>query len=638
VTVLTLKNISKSYGALEVLSDVSFTVTDATILGLVGANGAGKTTLLRIITGEQHCDHGSVNMPSSVRMSYLEQETNESTTDSVWELMLSVFHDAFALEEKMRSLEHDMHEASQDSDMWDKISHEYEQTTAAFEQADGYGYKSAIRGVLTGLGLYEDVYDQNVTTLSGGQRSRLYLAKMLLEKPDLLLLDEPTNHLDTTALSWLETYLKAWKGAIVIVSHDRWFLDQLCNQITQIERGTSTSYKGNYTAFIEQRQINRELQMKAYDKNQIDIKRHKQMIERYKSWGRQGAHKSFIKATAKQRELDKMERIDKVTNKSNMKLNLSSSYRGGNDVLSAENLSMSFDDVNLFNCLHLNLFRGDKAALIGANGIGKTTLLRILANRLTPVRGTVTLGSKVTLSYYDQLQQSLNPQLTIIEQMREEYPAMDDNDIRNCLGRFLFYGDDIDKKISTLSGGEKGRLSLLIMMLSASNLLLLDEPTNHLDMDSREILEDALMSFEGTVLFVSHDRYFINKLASRVLEMSSDTVTQHPGNWDDYLQFLEKQKIAKLQSESDSELTKTAQYKQRQEQKKTDAQQRAHSKFVKQLEADIVSLEQKLESIEHTLSHPDNLDDAQIAQLSADHEDIQNQIDTLMHKWESAHE
>lgn len=637
MTVLTLKNIIKSFGADEILSGVSFTVTDSTILGLVGANGAGKTTLLRIITGEQHCDSGSVNMPSSVRMSYLEQETNESTTDTVWQLMLSVFNDVFALEERMRSLEHDMHEASEDHSAWDKISHEYEQVTSAFEHADGYGYKSAIRGVLIGLGLLADVYDQAVTTLSGGQRSRLYLAKMLLEKPDLLLLDEPTNHLDTSAISWLESYLKQWQGAIVIVSHDRWFLDQLCTAIVEIERGTSTSYKGNYTAFIEQRQLSRELQSKAYDKNQIDIKRHKQMIERYKSWGRQGAHKSFVKATAKQRELDKMERIDRVTNKSNMKLHLSSSYRGGNDVLSAENLAMGFDDLALFSGLNLNLHRGDKAALIGTNGIGKTTLLRILSGALAPISGTVTLGSKVKLSYYDQLQQSLNPALTIIEQIREEYPSMDDGDIRNRLGGFLFYGDEIDKIISTLSGGEKGRLSLLIMMLGQANLLLLDEPTNHLDMDSREILEDALMHFDGTVLFVSHDRYFINKLSNRVLEMKADEVAQHPGNWSDYLEFLEKQKIAK-QQQSDPSITKTALAKQKREQKQTEQQQREQARRVKQMEIDIAALEEQLTEIEQMLSTPQDLNDAQIAQLSADHEAVQRQIDALMHKWESAHD
>lgn len=634
MTILTLKNISKSFGIDVVLKDVSFTVTDESVLGLVGSNGAGKTTLLKIITGEHTYDSGSVIMPSNRSISYLEQETNEATEKTVWELMLSVFDHVFALEDRMRSLELAMSEAIDDQQKWDKISHEYEKATLSFEQAGGYGYESSIKGVLTGLGLKGDVYEQKVNTLSGGQRSRLYLAKMLLEKPDLLLLDEPTNHLDITALQWLEGYLKQWQGAVVIVSHDRYFLDQLCNEIVEIEYGVSTSYKGNYTDYINEREIKRELQMKAYEKNQLEIKRYKQMIERYKSWGRQGAHKSFVKARAKQRELDKMERIDKVTNKSSMHLSLSTSYRGGNDVLTAENLSMSFDELELFRGLDLDLFRGDKAALVGANGIGKTTLLRILASKLEPKTGTITLGSKIALSYYDQLQQNLDPQLTIIEQMREEYPDMNDGEIRNCLAGFLFYGDDIDKSINTLSGGEKGRLSLLIMMLGKGNLLLLDEPTNHLDMDSREVLESALSDFDGTVLFVSHDRYFINKLATRVLEMKSDDVVQYKGNWNDYQEFLEKQKQAELYEATESNLTKTAQLKQKKEQRKAAAAEREQKKKLKELEDLIEQAESEMAEIEQKLSRPEELDENGISELSKQHEQVQQEIDDMMHEWE----
>ncbi len=632
MTILTLKNISKSFGVDEVLKDVSFTVTDKSILGLVGANGAGKTTLLRIITKEQPCDSGSVAIPSSVEVSYLEQEANEHTDLNVWELMLSVFDGLFALEDKMRSLEHRMQDAANDSALWDKISHEYDLATTAFEDAGGYGYESAIKGVLTGLGLYADVYQQKVDTLSGGQRSRLYLAKMLLEKPELLLLDEPTNHLDIDALSWLESYLKQWQGAVIIVSHDRYFLDQLCTDIVEIDQGVSTSYKGNYTDYINEREAQRELQMKAYEKNQLDIKRYKQMIERYKSWGRQGAHKSFVKARAKQRELDRLERIDKVTNKTSMKLSLSTEHRGGNDVLSAENLSMGFDGTELFSGLDLNLHRGDKAALIGANGIGKTTLLRIISSQLAPKSGTVTLGSNITLSYYDQLQQNLDPSLTVIEQMREEFPRMDDSEIRNCLAGFLFFGDDIDKKINTLSGGEKGRLSLLMLMLGKGNLLLLDEPTNHLDMDSREVLEDALSDFDGTVLFVSHDRYFINKLATRMLEMKSDEVIQYKGNWSDYIEFLEKQKQSELEEESDPTLTKTAAYKQKKEQRIAALNEREQQKKLQELEDAIAQAEEELAGIEQSLSQPETLED--IASLSKQHEQVQIKIDELMNEWE----
>ena len=573
-------------------------------------------------------------MPSGSEISYLEQETNEHTELTVWELMLTVFDGLFALEEKMRSLEHRMQDAAENPVLWDRISHEYEQATIDFEEAGGYGFESAIKGVLSGLGLYADVYPQKVDTLSGGQRSRLYLAKMLLEKPELLLLDEPTNHLDIDALVWLEGYLKQWQGAIIIVSHDRYFLDQLCNEIVEIDRGVSASYKGNYTAYINEREQQMELQMKAYEKNQLEIKRHKQMIERYKSWGRQGAHKSFVKARAKQRELDKMERVEKVTGKSSMKLSLSAEHRGGNDVLTAENLSMSFDSLELFSGLELSLHRGDKAALIGANGIGKTTLLRIISSQLEPKSGTVTLGARVTLSYYDQLQQNLDPALTIIEQMREEFPSVDDGELRNMLAGFLFFGDDIDKKISKLSGGEKGRLSLLMLMLGKSNLLLLDEPTNHLDMDSREVLEDALLEFDGTVLFVSHDRYFINKIATRVLEMKRNEVIQYKGNWSDYLEYLEKLKQPAEEMPADSGLTKTEQAKQRREQKQAELAQKEQKKKLAELEDDISAAEAQLAEIELSLSNPEALSDTQIAGLSKQHEQVQKKISELIGQWE----
>lgn len=638
MTILTLKNIMKSFGATQVLTGVSFSVTDSSVLGLVGSNGAGKTTLLRIITGEISADEGTINIPGGQCISYLEQETSEKSVLTVWALMLTVFDSVFALEDKMRTLEHEMHDASEDQTAWDKISLDYEQTTQNFEEAGGYSYKSAIKGVLSGLGLYQDVYEQRVNTLSGGQRSRLYLAKMLLEKPDLLLLDEPTNHLDTTAIAWLESYLKTWQGAIVIVSHDRWFLDQLCNQIVQIEDGRSDVYKGNYTAYISARAEKRAQMVKSYEQNQLERTRTKQIIERYKVWGRMGGGKNFIKAKAKQTMLDKMDKLEKVsTSGKNMSLRFNSASRGGNDVLQIEDLAMSFDDLHLFSKLTIHLQKGDKAALVGANGIGKTTLLRIIASRLSPTHGTVQLGSNIEVSYYDQLQQNLDPALTMMAQMQSAFPSMGDSDVRNRLAAFLFFGDDVFKKISTLSGGEKGRLSLLLLMLGQANLLLLDEPTNHLDMDSREILEDALMSFDGTVLFVSHDRYFINKLSNRVLEMKADEVTQHPGNWTDYLAFLEKQKLAAL-NQDDPSLTKTALAKQKREARQQEAKHREAKKRVKLMEHEIAALENQLSEIEQTLSNPADLDDAQVVSLSADHEGIQNQIDALMHEWEVAHE
>lgn len=634
MTALSIKNISKSFGADEILKDITFSVQDDMRLGLVGPNGAGKTTLLRIIAGEIDSDAGTVSVPSSVSIGYLVQEAKVTSEATVWEFMLRVFENAFALEERMRSLEHEMEEAACDAARWEKISHEYERVTVSFEEAGGYGYKSAIQGVLKGLGLLEDIYDRPVVTLSGGQRSRLLLAKLLLEKPELLMLDEPTNHLDTQAINWLETYLKTWEGAVIIVSHDRWFLDQLCTHIAEMHRGIVDIYKGNYTSFIAQRQEKRRLQMKAYEHNQREIKRQEKIVQQYYDWGRINGGKNFIKAKAREKMLDKMERVDKVESEhGKMSLKLTAQKRGGNDVLMVEDLAMAFDEP-LFTGLDIHLVKGDKAALVGANGIGKTTLLRIIASKLRPIQGTVNIGAGIEISYYDQLQENLDPKKTVLEEMQDAFPKMLDGEIRNMLGAFLFQGDDAFKKISALSGGEKGRLSLLKMMLGQGNLLLLDEPTNHLDMDSREILEDALCDFDGTVLFVSHDRYFINKVANRMLEMKRDTVTQYTGNWSDYLAFLEKQKNAS--EEQESGLTKTAEAKIKRAEREKEKRIREAKKRVKQLEANIEEQEARLAEIEQTLADPSGMDEDELIALSKEHEIVQNDIKTLMENWEAA--
>ena len=636
MTSLTLKNISKSFGADVVLSDVSLTLQDDMRLGIVGKNGAGKTTLLRIINGALSCDSGSVSMPSGVRPGYLRQEVDAGDGVTVWETMLGVFEDAFALEKRMRALEHDMAHASSDDTKWGKVSQEYERVTKAFEQAGGYGYKSAIRGVLTGLGLGDDVYDRTVDTLSGGQKSRLMLSKLLLEKPALLMLDEPTNHLDTAAAEWLEAYLKTWEGAVIVVSHDRWFLDQVCTHIGELHRGMIDIYIGNYSTFAAQRHEKRRLQAKAFEQNKREIKRHKEAIERYNAWGRAGGGKNFIKAKARQTMLDKIEQVDRPESDGRaMSLRLNAAHRGGSDVLIAESLAMAFDDKALFSGLDVHLFRGDRAALIGANGVGKTTLLNIIASRLAPKEGSVTLGKDIEISYYDQLQQTLSADKTVIDEMRDTFTGMTDSALRDALGAFLFTGDDAFKPISALSGGEKGRLSLLKLMMGQGNLLLLDEPTNHLDMDSREVLEDALLDFDGTVLFVSHDRYFINKVATRMLEMTRDTVTQYDGSWADYMAFQEKQRTA--QPTPEDGLTKTAAAKQKRAEKEKEKQARAAEKRVAQIETDIAALEERLSDIEEKLADPSALGDDELIALSAAHEEIQQEIEQMFEAWEAAH-
>ena len=636
MTVLSLKNICKSFGAEQILSDVSFSLQDDTRMGLVGSNGAGKTTLLKIICGQTGRDAGTVNMPSGLRVGYLAQEADISSSETVWALMRSVFDEAFALEEKMRSLEEDMAHAADDAALWRRISAEYERVTQAFERAGGWGYKSAIKGVLTGLGLGADVYERQVDTLSGGQRSRLFLARLLLEKPGLLLLDEPTNHLDADAIGWLEGYLKQWAGAIVVVSHDRWLLDQLCEMMVSLEECSASVYGGNYTSFVAQREERRAQMIKAYEQNQSERLRQKQMIERYQVWGRIGGGKNFIKANAKKKALEKMENLERVGGeRAKMSLNLGSAGRGGNDVLLAENLAMGFDDLPLFDGLDIDMKKGDRAALVGANGIGKTTLLRIIAGKLAPTAGSVKLGAGVKIGFYDQMQEGLDPRLSMIEQMREVYPQMDDGLIRNMLAGFLFYGDDVFKPISALSGGEKGRLSLLILMLGQGNLLLLDEPTNHLDMDSCEVLENALLGFDGTVLFVSHDRYFINKIANRVLEMKQSGVTQFGGSWGEYMAHLEKLKTG--EPEYGDGQTKTQIAKDKRARRDEELRQREAKRRVKQIEKDIASREVKLEQIEAELENPHGMDEQALHALARQHEDVQTQIDALMQQWERAH-
>ncbi len=637
MTSLTLKNISHSFGADSILSDVSFSVQDDTRLGLVGPNGAGKTTLLRIICGEIQSDAGTIEIPKNISVGYLEQEAQITAQTTVWNLMLGVYKEVFSLEKRLRTLEHDMCEAAEDKKQWEKISLEYDKINKAFEDADGYGYKSAIRGVLKGLELGEDLYQREAGTLSGGQRSRLMLAKLLLEKPGLLLLDEPTNHLDTKAISWLEGYLKTWQGAVILVSHDRWFLDQLCTHIADLRKGKIDTYKGNYTSYTAQRKEKIRLLQKAYEHNQADLKRQKQVVEQYKVWGRIGGGKNFIKANARQKILDKTERVEKVqSDKKSISLKLNAGGRGGNDVLLAENLAMAFDSKQIFSGLDLKMLKGDKAALIGANGIGKTTLLKIISSNLKPTQGQVSLGAGITVSYYDQLQQNLNSGNTVLEEIQNAYPYMDNTQARNALASFLFCGDDVFKKISLLSGGEKGRLSLLKLMLGQGNFLLLDEPTNHLDMDSREMLEEALSEFDGTVLFVSHDRYFINKVANRVLDMKSGSLTKYNGNWSDYLEFLEKQKKEEQEPEK-QDITKTALAKQKRADKEKENALRETKRRITEIEKDIESQEERLEQIESALANTEGLGEERLIELSAEHESVQGRIDELMQAWEEAH-
>ncbi len=635
---LSLKNIKIAFGAEQILTDVSLTLTDDMRLGIVGPNGVGKTTLLRIVCGELAADGGSVGLSSGAAVGYLPQETGAGSEETVWQTMLDVFAGAFAMEERLRSLEHSMEEAAADPEKWDKISKEYEKLTLAFEEAGGYSYKSSIAGVLKGLGLGEDMYEQSVSTLSGGQRSRLSLAKLLLQKPSVLLLDEPTNHLDTEAAGWLEDYLKSWQGAVIIVSHDRWFLDQLCTHIAEMSVGEIEMYTGNYTSYAAQRQEKREIAQKAYELGQREYNRQKKIIEQYYAWGRQTGGNNFIKAKSREKLLAKMEFAEKVSpERSKMKLKLKAEGRGGNDVLKAEGLSMAFDGLRLFSGLDMELKKGDRAALIGPNGIGKTTLLRIISSQLSPLEGEVKLGAGVEAGYYDQLLQNLDMKNTVIEEMRCEHPLLKDGELRNILASFLFCGDDVFKKIASLSGGEKGRLSLLKLMMGKGNLLLLDEPTNHLDMDSREVLEDALLGFDGTVLFISHDRYFINKVATRIFDMKDGGIKAYEGNWSDYLERLERDKMRQF-AEADSGITKTEAAKLKRIDREKEQKAKEAKERVNRAEQEIETLEARLAEIEALLADPSALGEEKLAELSNEYAGLQAGLEAAMREWERAQE
>ena len=633
---LSLKNITKSFGTEQILNGVTLTLSDDMRLGLVGPNGAGKTTLLRIICGELQSDNGTMGFASGNVIGYLPQETGSGTEATVWQTMLEVFDEAFALEERMRRLESEMGEASVDPENWERLSREYDNVTRAFEEADGYGYKSAIVGVLKGLGLGEEIYEQSVSTLSGGQRSRLLLARLLLQKPSILLLDEPTNHLDMEAAGWLENYLKAWQGAVIIVSHDRWFLDQVCTHVGELSGGSVEIYKGNYTSFAEQKQEKMALALKAYEQGQKEYKRQKKIIEQYYAWGRMTGGNNFIKAKSREKLLEKMEFAEKVPGeRKRMSLHLSTEGRGGNDVLTAENLRMVFDSNELFSGIGLYLKKGDKAALVGPNGIGKTTLLRIIASKLEPAEGQVNLGIGIEAGYYDQLLETLNNRNTVLEEMRDTLPKLTDGELRNILASFLFCGDDVFKNVSLLSGGEKGRLSLLKLMMGKKNLLLLDEPTNHLDMDSREALEDALANFEGTVLFVSHDRYFINKVATRILDMKDGDIKQYDGNWADYLEHIEREKTQQVQSMNGGS-TKTETAKMKRAEKEKELRAKEAKEKIKQIEDCISGYEERLSEIETFLADPAGMTEQQLMDLSGEYAALQNELEASMREWEQA--
>ena len=620
----------------KILEDASFHIEEREKAALIGNNGAGKTTLLRIIMEEIHADAGQVVLAKDKRIGYLAQYQDVQGHLSVYEELLSTKQYIIDMEERLRAMEVQMKNAS--GEELDRLMNSYTRLTHEFELENGYAYKSELMGVLNGLGFTEEDFTKQVATLSGGQKTRVALGKLLISKPDILLLDEPTNHLDMESIAWLETYLLNYPGAVFIVSHDRYFLDKVVTKVIEIDAGQVRMYAGNYSAYAEKKAQLRDAQYKAYLNQQREIKHQEAVIVKLKSFNRE---KSIKRAESREKMLNKIQRIDKpIEVQSQMRLSLEPRVVSGNDVLTVEDLAKSFPQQKLFSNISFQIKRGERVALIGNNGTGKTTMLKILNGLLDADAGSFSLGAKVQIGYYDQEHHVLHAEKTIFEEISDTYPTLTETQIRNMLAAFLFTGDDVFKVISSLSGGERGRVSLAKLMLSEANFLILDEPTNHLDIASKEILEEALNSYTGTVLYVSHDRYFINQTATRILDLTNQSVVNYIGDYDYYLEKKEEltEKYAPTAQEATEEAKEETPSEGKltwQQQKEEQARKRKQENELKKVEKRIEELETRDKEIDDTLVLPDVCTNVgRCAELSREKDKIQAELEELYEKWE----
>ena len=634
--ILSCQGISKSFGEKVILEDASFHIEEREKAALIGNNGAGKTTLLRIIMEEIHADAGQVVLAKDKRIGYLAQYQDVQGHLSVYEELLSTKQYIIDMEERLRAMEVQMKNAS--GEELDRLMNSYTRLTHEFELENGYAYKSELMGVLNGLGFTEEDFTKQVATLSGGQKTRVALGKLLISKPDILLLDEPTNHLDMESIAWLETYLLNYPGAVFIVSHDRYFLDKVVTKVIEIDAGQVRMYAGNYSAYAEKKAQLRDAQYKAYLNQQREIKHQEAVIVKLKSFNRE---KSIKRAESREKMLNKIQRIDKpIEVQSQMRLSLEPRVVSGNDVLTVEDLAKSFPQQKLFSNISFQIKRGERVALIGNNGTGKTTMLKILNGLLDADAGSFSLGAKVQIGYYDQEHHVLHAEKTIFEEISDTYPTLTETQIRNMLAAFLFTGDDVFKAISSLSGGERGRVSLAKLMLSEANFLILDEPTNHLDIASKEILEEALNSYTGTVLYVSHDRYFINQTATRILDLTNQSVVNYIGDYDYYLEKKEEltEKYAPTAQEATEEAKEETPSEGKltwQQQKEEQARKRKQENELKKVEKRIEELETRDKEIDDTLVLPDVCTNVgRCAELSREKDKIQAELEELYEKWE----
>ncbi len=635
--VLSANNLTKTYGTDVIIDKASFHLNAGDKVGIIGRNGAGKTTLLNMLTGELPCDEGEFFVSQNMRIGYLKQRDNFSSEGTVLEEIEGIFSGLRELENEIAELSDKVAENPHDTGLINRL----DELQHRFDREGGYTYKSEMIGILNSMAFDESFYNKKISSLSGGERTRLALAALLLEKPDILLLDEPTNHLDIGTLKWLEQYLEAYRGTIMIVSHDRYFLDRTVNRIFEVENHKVYSYQGKYSDYAAQKKLRRETELRAYNNQQREIARQEEMIRRMKQRGTEHLAK---RAASREKRLDMLERIERPESEmGKMKINFKENFPSGGDVIMAENLEKSFgrgaEHRELFHGVNLDIKRGERICILGPNGVGKTTLLRVLLGELTPDAGYLKIGHNVAFGYYDQGQLLLSDANTVLEELKESYRLYTDTEMRSILGRFLFRGEEVFLPVGSLSGGEKARLSLLKLMLSGANTLILDEPTNHLDIESKEVFEEALMEFPGTVIVVSHDRYFLQRIPTRILELTQDGVIEYLGRYDYYLEkksqgISAKKYFSKVQEKPTGDAAQ-----QRRLKKEREAEERRRARLSEKLETEISELENQISELEQNLCKPENMSDYELlARLGAEREETEKRLAEAYDEWAKVQE
>lgn len=635
--VLSANNLTKTYGTDVIIDKASFHLNAGDKVGIIGRNGAGKTTLLNMLTGELPCDEGEFFVSQNTRIGYLKQRDNFSSEGTVLEEIEGIFSGLRELENEIAELSDKVAENPHDTGLINRL----DELQHRFDREGGYTYKSEMIGILNSMAFDESFYNKKISSLSGGERTRLALAALLLEKPDILLLDEPTNHLDIGTLKWLEQYLEAYRGTIMIVSHDRYFLDRTVNRIFEVENHKVYSYQGKYSDYAAQKKLRRETELRAYNNQQREIARQEEMIRRMKQRGTEHLAK---RAASREKRLDMLERIEHPESEmGKMKINFKENFPSGGDVIMAENLEKSFgrgtEHRELFHGVNLDIKRGERICILGPNGVGKTTLLRVLLGELTPDAGYLKIGHNVAFGYYDQGQLLLSDANTVLEELKESYRLYTDTEMRSILGRFLFRGEEVFLPVGSLSGGEKARLSLLKLMLSGANTLILDEPTNHLDIESKEVFEEALMEFPGTVIVVSHDRYFLQRIPTRILELTQDGVIEYLGRYDYYLEKKSQGISAKKYFSKVQEKPAGDAAQQRRLKKEREAEERRRARLSEKLETEISELENQISELEQNLCKPENMSDYELlARLGAEREETEKRLAEAYDEWAKVQE